>query len=343
MIFNTIVKYGEANNKFLKYSSGSNVRYPHLNLRLRYNPEVDMYTSVDVENNAEEFLGKDLVVRELMIPSLRRLFIKNMLGMECSDKEKLLALDDLTRWKIPSYEIKTVIPRGFGWRKKVPLHLVQVKSDQIFPIGMMAKGTDIAIIDQHDSTYGQEAAHSIYHYKEGLTKGIENITEVHGDPFYVYALQCRDGRMARRIRHTQSPHRIKFPDYVCLRAWAGTKIKEGTYHGALGLLAPPMNLVANLVDEKVLVDALFEGSSKAIEDSVDEYLGPGAYEEIYTSYDVFERFGKIIRRRNSKEVLELMFHNPLFKSQLSQDEIRKIWENPCLRNERLVDRLEEVQ
>jgi len=339
MIFETIVDYGRANSKYLTFKPGDRGRYPHLDLRLSYNPEIDCFISTDVKHNADEFLKKDLAIRELMVASARRLFIKDMLGMPCTAQEKLLALNDIANWTAPGYSIETVIPEGFGWKKGVSLNLVKIQSEHIFPIGIMAKGTDIAIIDQHDSTYGQEVAHSLYHFVEGISKGGENITEVHGDPFFVYALQCLDGRLARRVRAGDNPHRIRFPDYVCLRAYAGKRFKEGIYHGVMGLLSPPMNLAASLITDDILVDALFIGGSCDLENAVDSYLGKGSYEEIFLSYDLFGRLPKIISR-GGKDAADRMFRKPLFKSNLSQDEIQKIWENPSLRNNDLLDRLE---
>lgn len=338
MIFKTIVDYGRQNRRYLTFKEGDKNRYPHLNLKLQYNPEIDNYTSTNAEHNAQEFLRGDIVIRELMIPSARRLFIKDMLGVPYSEREKLLALEDVANWQMPKFEIQTVVPRGLRWDKDTPLHVVRVKSDGIFPIGFMAKGTDIAIVDQNDSTFGQEVAHAIYHYREGISKGSENITEVHGDPFFVYALQCSEGRLVRRVREGKSPHRIKFPDYVCLRAFAGTKIKPGVYHGALGILAPTMNLAASLVGEEVLIDALFEGSSPELERAVDTYLGTGAYEEIYSDYNVLGRLPAILKRGGVK-TLERMFERPLFRSTLSPEEVRKVWENSALMNEELIERL----
>ncbi len=338
MIFKTITNYGKQNGRYLTFREGDSNRYPHLNLQLVYNPEIDNYVSTDVEHNAREFLNSDIVIRELMIPSARRLFIKDMLGIPYSEKEKLIALADVANWQAPKFEIQTTVPRGLGWNKDVPLHVVKVKSNGMFPIGFMAKGTDIAIVDQHDSTLGQETAHAIYHYREGIAQGSENITEVHGDPFFVYALQCSEGRLARRVRVGKSPHKIKFPDYICLRAFAGTKIMDGTYHGALGILAPTMNLAASLVGEEALIRGLFEGSSPELEKAVDEYLGAGAYDEIYSSYDVLGRLPKILKRKK-EGVLERMFQRPLFKSTLSPEEIQTVWENPSLLNDQLVDKL----
>ncbi|MAG39725.1 hypothetical protein CMI41_02050 [Candidatus Pacearchaeota archaeon] len=339
MIFETIVDHARQNGKYLTFKEGDKERYPHLDLRLEYNPEIDNFTSTDVEHNVGEFLKGDLVIRELMIPSARRLFVKDMLGIPYSGREKLLALEDVANWKAPDFELEEVIPEGLGWNKKVPLYVARVKSRGTFPIGFMAKGTDIAVVDQNDSTFGQEVAHAIYHYDEGISKGSENIEEVHGDPFFVYALQCLESRLARRVRQGNSPHRIKFPDYVCLRAFAGTKIKDGVYHGALGLLAPTMNLAASLVDEDVLVDALFSGSSAKMEGAVDEYLGKGAYDDIFSNYEVFGRLEKV-RDRGGQEAVDRMFADPLFKSELSQEEIREIWESPESRNDSLIDRLE---
>lgn len=337
MIFKTIVDYGMEKAKYVTFRPRDTKRYPHLDLRLSYDSEIDCFISTDINHNADEFLGKDIAIRELMVPSARRLFIKDMLGMQSTTHEKVLALSDVGNWKFPEYEIETVIPEEFGWNRKVPLHLVRVKSNHVFPIGIVAKGTDIAIIDENDSTYGQEVGHAIYHFAEGISKGGEEITEVHGDPFFVYALQCLEGRLARRVRSGASPHRIKFPDYVCLRAYAGGRIKEGVYNGVLGILSPPINLAASLVDDNVLVDALFKGSSEALESAVDSYLGSGAYEEIYTGYNVFERLPKILARK--KDAAERMFGRSLFKSELPPDEIQRIWENPSLRNEELVSRL----
>ncbi len=338
MIFKTIVEYGKQNEKYLTFRPQDKNRYPHLDLKLSYNSNVDCYFSTDVEHNVREFLGKDLAIRELMIPSARRLFIKDMLGMPSTYKEKLIALNDVANWRIPEYTIEKIIPRGFGWEREVPLNLVRVKSDRVFPIGIVAKGTDIAIIDQNDSTYGQEVAHAVYHFAEGISRGGENITEVHGDPFFVYALQCFEGRLARRIRKGNSPHRIKFSDYICLRAYAGGKIREGIYHSALGILSPPMNLVASLVKDDTLIEALFKGSSSVIEKAIDDYLGKDAYKEIYLSYDVFGRLEKIAAR-GGQDAINRMFEKPLFKSELSQKEIRRIWENPKLRNDKLIERI----
>jgi hypothetical protein len=338
MIFKKIVELARQTGQYKTFRQGDANRYPHLNLKLKYESGIDGFVSTDVSHNAEEFLKNDLVIRELMIPSARKLFVKDMLGVSYSQREKLIALQDIANWQQPDYKIETIIPSGLGWNKKIPLNIVRVNSDQIFPIGLMAKGTDIAIVDQNDSTFGQEVAHSIYHFKEGISNGSENITEVHGDPFLVYALQCSEGRLARRVREGKSPHRIKFPDYVCLRAFAGTKIKEGTYHGALGLLSPSMNLAASLVDEQILIDALFTGSSQKLENAVNNYLGEGSYDEIYGSYNVFSRFGAI-QRRGGDNAVERMFKKPLFKSKLSQEEIFDIWKNPSKINDELIDRL----
>lgn len=341
MIFKKIVELARETGQYKTFKQDDVNRYPHLDLKLKYESEIDGFVSTDVNHNAEEFLKNDLVIRELMVPSARKLFVKDMLGVSYSQREKLTALQDIANWQQPDYKIETIIPTGLGWNKNIPLHIVRVNSEQVFPIGLMAKGTDLAIIDQNDSTFGQEVAHAIYHFKEGISTGSENITEVHGDPFLVYALQCSEGRLARRIRDGKSPHRIKFPDYVCLRAFAGTKIKEGVYHGALGLLSPSMNLAASLVDEQTLIDALFIGSSQKLETAVNNYLGSGAYDEIYGSYNVFNRLDAI-QRRGGEEALERMFKKPLFKSKLPQEEIFKIWTNPKLVTDSLVNKLEEL-
>jgi len=333
----SVVSFGEKNNKYCTFEQGPN-RYPHLNLSTKYDSKLDCCVSTDVSHNAREFLANDICIRELMDPLARRIFVKDLLQMTYSNQEKMEALYSVAHWECPEFEIETIIPEGFGWEEKLPLHLVKLQSPHIFPIGLVAKGTDLAFIDQHTATRGQEIGHAIYHFKEGISTGAENITEVHGDPVFVYALQCLKGRLARRIRKGSSPHRIKFPDYVCLRAFAGTKVTKGTYHGALGLLAPPMNMVAQLVGEEQLLNGLFEGSNAKIEEAVDNYLGEGAYDEIFMSFDVFGRLPKILKR--DKHAAEKMFGTKLFESELTTNQIREIWENPELRNDKLIDILE---
>lgn len=331
MTFENIVKYGRENGKFHEFKQGDTNRYPHLNLRLDYDPATDCFISSDVAHNVNELLKKDLLIRELMVPSASKLFVKDLLQVKYSWAEKYESLEDVGKFVPPPFTVETIYPEGFGWNKSLPLHLVTVESPHIFPIGVVVKGTDIAIIDQHSATRGQEIGHAIYHYKEGISTGAENITEVHGDPFYLYALQCLEGRLARRIRTGSSPHRIKFPDYVCLRALVGTKIVPGTYHAALGLLAPPMSLVSTLVGESVLISALFDGSSAEIEKAVNEYLGAGAYDEIFMSFDVFGRLDKI--RARKPEAVDRMFDHPLFPSEIDKDQVRRYWEHTETRAE----------
>ena len=338
IILEVLIAYGLANKKFCEFKQGDNLRYPHLDLRLNFDVANDCYVSTDIAHNAREFLTRDVVIRELMVPSARRLFIKDLLQMSYTDTEKMIALQDMADWECPDFDIETVVPKGFGWHAGLPLHLIKLRSPHIFPIGLVAKGTDLAFIDQFPATRGQEIGHAIYHFREGISVGAENITEVHGDPVFVYALQCLKGRLSRRIRFGNSPHRIKFPDYVCLRAFAGSKCHWGVYHGSLGLLAPPMNLVASLVSPEVLLAGLFDGSSPVIEAAVNDYLGEGAFDEIFMSFDVFGRLEKI-KARNPAAV-DRMFDHPLFESELQPHEIREIWHNPALRNDRLIDRLE---
>jgi len=331
MIFETLIKYGRDHGKYCEFRQGDACRYPHLKLELSYNAAADCFLSTNPVHNALEFLTADLLIRELMVPSARRLFIRDLLQLPYQEREKLLALHDVADFIAPAFSIETVVPSGFGWEGQIPLHLIKVESPHIFPIGIVLKGTDLAIIDQHTATRGQEIGHAIYHFKEGISTGAENITEVHGDPFFLYALQCSEGRLARRVRMGNSPRRIKFPDYVCLRALIGSKILPGVYHGALGLLAPPMQLVSHLVPSDVLVDALFDGSSTIIENAVDSYLGAGAYNEIFMSFDVFGRLGKI--RARKREAVEWMFEGTLFQSELDTAAIRHFWEHPESREE----------
>jgi len=337
-IFETIVAHGEQTGEFMTFRSGSQIRYPHLELDVCYDNKNDCFLSNDPAHNARAFLSGDVMIRELLVPSARRLFLKDLLQIPYSEAEKLVALYDVSQFTPPPFELETIYPEGFGWESSLPLHLVKVESKCIFPFGAVAKGTDLAIIDQFPATRGQEIAHAIYHYREGIRRGAKNIIEIHASPFFIYALQCARGRLARRERTAASPHRIKFHDYIALRALAGTQICPGTYHGAIGILSAPMNLVGRLVDEQTLLDGLFDGSSQAIEDAVDDYLGAGAYEEIFGSFDLFGRLAKIAARK--PEAVELMFEKPLFPSELSMQEIREVWENSEARNDDLIERLE---
>jgi hypothetical protein len=338
MDIKAIVSQAKADGKYLSFQPGDPNRYPHLDLRVEYRQEFDCEISTDVEHNARQFLVHDLAVRELMVPEARRIFVKDMLGMATSESEKQRALEAVASFTPPAFTIETVVPQGFGWNRGLPLHLIRVNSTRIFPIGMVAKGTDLALIDQHDATYAQEVAHSIYHFQEGISRDGENIREVHGDPVLVYALQCAEGRLARRVRAGASPHRIKFHDYVSLRAFCGGQVRRGTYHGALGLMSPPMNLVASLVPQEVLFKAMFDGSSQVIESAVNEYLGAGAYDEIFLSYDLFGRLPKIVAR-GGEDALRRMFDHPLFDSELTGPEIAAVWQQPGSRTEALIDQI----
>ncbi len=338
MIFDSIINYGKLKGKYSEFRLGDKNRYPHMDLKVNYDSKFDIYKSTDIEHNAKELLQKDLAIRELMIPTARTLFIKDMLGIKYNNSEKLNALDDVANWQMPKYTIETIVPQGFGWTKNIPLNLIKVETTGIFPIGVMVKGTDIAIIDQNASTRGQEIAHAIYHYNEGIEKGNENILEIHGDPFFVYALQCRDGRISRRIRQGESPHKIKFPDYICLRAWAGTKINKGEYNWALGLLAPSINLAATLVNETTLTEALFNGSSTKLENAFNQYLGEGSYDKVFGSYDVFNRL-EYIKSKDPGDAKDRMFFKPLFNSEISQEDIKNIWENPSTRESKILELL----
>ena len=114
MIFDTIIEYGKANGKYMAFKPGDKKRYPHLNLSLEYNPEIDNYTSLDINHNAREFLEKDIVIRELMIPSARKLFIKDMLSIPYSDEERLIGDSAVNQQKKNFKNTVQFFPRFMG-------------------------------------------------------------------------------------------------------------------------------------------------------------------------------------------------------------------------------------
>ena len=357
--------YGKLSKKYLTFRASYNLekgefpkqRFPHLNLdSLEYDQENDIFRlkeNSDYNQVASIFLKKDVIPYELMLPKPRKLFLKDFLGYKYSFKEKSEALKEVKKaYKenlgkdLPfdsRFNIKILNTSIFKAKKefsqlnkyikmvgKHPFYLVQIDSRKIFPIGITEKGTDFTITDQWDSTKLQEMIHSIYHFAEGM-KGFdndnENVIETHSNPFWIYLLQCLGGRIERRIRKGSSPHKLKFPEYVFLRAWVsnGLDIKEFMknkpyFHGIYALLSPSTKLYYSLLEKKnrntIMIDALFASNSKEIEIAVDKYLGQGSFDSIYSRFDTFSRLEEFLRRAKENNNL-----NDLYRRLFSKEEL----------------------
>lgn len=215
----------------------------------------------------------------------------------------------------------------------------------MFQFGSTLKGTNIVIVDNNKANYYQELFHIIYHLEEtipGINNDNLNIVETWSDADGLYLKQLLDGRISRRIRRNNSPHDVKFLDYVFLRAYIGKAFSKDDdslcYHSAFSLIEPTIKLLMSCIDgdikhkNKVIIDAICFDKVDDLKEAFNKKFGENAYEKVFFDFNLFNRL-KTIKSlcKNEEEyekVLNIMFSpTPLVPTVIGSDVVRYIWEN----------------
>ena len=230
----------------------SKFRYPHLNdLATKFKFD-DYLKSFMLTESEEEVISKiatnDITTYELLNPNAKRLHLYDFFGFGATAEEKYQAFVSVTndylanrknnRWTHP-YKIEKVnisdirIRDDFEYLRKFInksrncdfYFYVFQDADYMFQFGSTLKGTNIVKTDYNRSNFYQELFHFIYHLEEtipGVNDDNLNILETWGNVDALYLKQLLEGRISRRIRKNNSPHDVKFLDYIFLRAYIGT-------------------------------------------------------------------------------------------------------------------------
>lgn len=352
----------------------SEFRYPHLkevSENFEYNPNLKtFFLKEEIEETIKTISINEITLYELMNQMAKRLHLYDFFGYKATSKEKyeafLAVLEDYQRnqkegkWNI-DFAIEKVkisqlqIREEFAYlntfiRKSKDSEIYFCKFRDVklmFQFGSTLKGTNIVFVDDNKANLCQEVFHAIYHLEEGIP-GINddnmNIEEVWGNADALYLKQLIDGRLSRRVRKNNSPHDIKFLDYVFLRAYIGQAFlaenEQVTFHSAYALIEPTIKLLVDSLEQDVftvnqlIIDGICYDKTETIRQSFNRKYGESAYEEIFYDFNLFHRISTIMhicemQKIPYEQVLSIMFsEKKLLPTVIDSEVVKFIWLNP---------------
>ncbi len=366
----------------------STFRYPHLDY-LSSEFEFDDYLKSfilkkDKEKIISEITINDITTYELLNYQAKRLHLYDFLGFTPSVEEKYqaflsvkedyLANKKNKRWMLP-YKIEKIALKDIKIKddfeylktfirksKDCEVYFYEFQNiDHIFQFGSTLKGTNIVIIDNHKSNFYQELFHIIYHLEEtipGVDNDNLNIIETWGNVDALYIKQLLEGRISRRIRKNNSPHDVKFLDYVFLRAYIGTAFAAENenlcFHSVFALIEPTIKLLMHCINgsikqkNKVIIDAICFDKTNELKDAFNKKFGQGAYEKVFYDFKLFNRLKTIkalckYKNINYNNILKIMFNKQsLVPTIIGDDVVKYIWENDSVNQNKdfIVDLIE---
>ncbi len=374
---NELKKYEEAGCYQVRIAGDiSKFRYPHLDHlapMFKFDNHLKSFMlKAGQENVLSEITTNDITTYELLNPQAKRLHLYDFFGFKPSKQEKYQAFFSVKNdylinqknksWmrphKIEKISIKDVkIKDDFEYlktfirkSKDCEVYFYEFQNvDNMFQFGSTLKGTNIVITDNHKSNFYQELFHIIYHLEEtipGVNNDNLNIVETWGNADALYLKQLLEGRISRRVRKNNSPHDVKFLDYVFLRAYIGTAFApedENLYfHSAFALIEPTVKLLMYCINgdirykNKVIIDSICFDKTDELKTSFNKKFGEGSYEKVFYDFKLFNRLKTIqtlCRNRNINfdEVLKVMFDaQSLVPTVVESDVVKYIWENDSI-------------
>ena len=381
----------ERKGKYCKRIAGdvSEFRYPQFSgsrENFEYNSNMKVYfLKRNIPKTIEEMAANEITLYELLNQKAKRLHLYDFFGYKATSKERYEAyksvLEDYHKnqkegkWDL-KYGIEIIIPSQISIREEFEalrdfinkskyskIYFCRFKNvNLMFQFGSTLKGTNIVLVDDSKANFCQELFHAIYHLEEGIP-GVNddnmNIVETWADVDALYAKQLLEGRIARRVRKNNSPHDIKFLDYVFLRAYIGQaflpKGEEAIFHSAYALIEPTMKLLVDSMDPNIkarnsqIVDGICYDKTDQIKEGFNRKYGDGAYEKIFYDFNLFHRMNTIReicdeRKISFEDVEKVMFsHNSLLPTIIDIKVVRAVWLNPKINQNKdlVIDLIEE--
>ncbi len=367
----------------------SEFRYPHLSVvskNFEYNNAMKAFMfHTDPQETIEAISTNEITFYELMVRKAKRLHLYDFFGYKATDQEKWEAYKSICnayqenqisgKWK-SDCQIEVVRPIDIPIRtefsalkdfinksKNCPIYFCKFMNvDWMFQFGSTLKGTNIVLVDDSKANWAQELFHAIYHLEEGIP-GVNNdnmyIVETWANVDALYAKQLTEGRMGRRIRKNQSPHDIKFLDYVFLRAYIGQAFlpenETAFFHSAYALIEPTMKLLVNALASDVsdrnrqVIDGICYDKTEEIKVAFNRKYGAEAYERIFYDFNLFHRMATVKEIAHERkipfdQIEEIMFGDDhLLPTVLDSEVVKAVWENEFLNQnkELIIDLIEE--
>lgn len=366
-------RYEEKGGTYFKRIAGetSEFRYPHLSeveKNFEYNSEIKtFFLKRKIEETIKKISINEITLYELLNPNAKRLHLYDFFGYKATGEEKYQAFEsvftdyqrnkqngswnfDVEIQKVNLADVKireefAHLRTFINKSKNSDVYFCKFKGTGAkFQIGSMLKGTNIVFIDDDRTTYCQELFHAIYHLEEGIP-GVNgdnmNILEVWGNVDALYIKQLLEGRLSRRIRNNNSPHDIKFLDYVFLRAYIGQAFlaedETATFHSAYALIEPTMKLLVDSMGADVksrnqqIIDGICYDKTENIKRNFNKKYGEGAYEKIFYDFNLFHRMITIEQICETQhipyeEVLDIMFsEEKLLPTAIDSETVKMIW------------------
>lgn len=356
-------------------------RYPHLadlSRNFSYNTELRTFL---LEENIETAIKKisinEITLYELMCEHPKKLHLYDFLSYKAGFAEKLEAYNEVSKafaenrckgeWdesiNIKKININDLIIRDefehlktfIQKSKNTDIYICSfLNAPKLFQFGCALKGTNVLFSDDNKANISQELFHMIYHLEEGIPGFHDdnmNIVETWANADALYLKQTLEGRLTRRRRKNNSPHDIKFLDYVFLRAYIGQafldKNETAYFHSVFSLIEPAIKLLVssfNSIDIKatnaMLIDGICKDKTENLKSAFNEKYGSGAYDDIFYNSNLFGRMHAIkeVCAKNAipfNMICRIMFSSgKMLPTVLDNSVVELVWSNPWVHQDK---------